>query len=184
MTTGEPGKDDILFAGRLVRHAGAHATLLSVVERADNQATRQHAERFLQDGIRSLEILGVPAQPAVRSGVVSKAIAHGLAANDYDLLVLGTPLADRDGYISLKGVVEQVLSETATCATLLVRSQLTAPRGIGRRQHRAPMTQRRSAIGAGRFAQQRRLPRHLRSHRPALRSYGVAPCFDELSGCS
>ncbi len=130
VTTGEPGKDDILFAGRLVRHAGASATLMSVVEQADDLAARQRAERFLQDGIRSLEILGVPAQTAVRSGVVSKAIAHELAANNYDLLVLGTPLADRDGYISLKGVVEQVLSETTTCATLLVRSQQTAPREL------------------------------------------------------
>jgi sulfate transport system ATP-binding protein len=126
VTTGEPGKDDILFAGRLVRHAGAQATLLSVLEQDDDPAARQRAERFLQDGIRSLEILGVPAQTAVRSGVVSKAIAHELAANGYDLLVLGTPLADREGRISLKGVVEQVMSETIACTTLLVRSTVSS----------------------------------------------------------
>jgi sulfate transport system ATP-binding protein len=126
VTTGEPGKDDILFAGRLVRHAGAHATLLSVVEQADDPAARQRAERFLADGIRSLEILGVPAQTAVRSGAVSKAIAQELASNNYDLLVLGTPLADREGRIALKGVVEQVLNETIPCATLLVRSTVAS----------------------------------------------------------
>jgi sulfate transport system ATP-binding protein len=126
VTTGEPGKDDILFAGRLVRHAGAQVTLLSVVEQADDPAARQRAERFLQDGIRSLEILGVPAQTIVRSGVVSQTIAHELAANGYDLLVLGTPLADREGHISLKGVVEQVMSETIICATLLVRSTVAS----------------------------------------------------------
>ncbi|MFZ2361230.1 MAG: ATP-binding cassette domain-containing protein [Anaerolineae bacterium] len=123
VTTGEPGKDDILFAGRLVRHVGAQATLMSVVEQADDPAAQQRAERFLQDGIRSLEILGVPAQTAVRNGVVSKAIAQELAANSYDLLVLGTPLADREGHISLKGVVEQVINESATCAILLVRAR-------------------------------------------------------------
>jgi nucleotide-binding universal stress UspA family protein len=95
---------------------------MSVVEQANDLAARERSERFLAGGMRSLEILGVPAQTAVRSGVVSKAIAQELAANGYDLLVLGTPLADREGHISLKGVVEQVMSETSTCATLLVRS--------------------------------------------------------------
>jgi sulfate/thiosulfate transport system ATP-binding protein len=122
VTTGEPGKDDILFAGRLVRHVGASATLMSVVEDETNFAARERSERFLASGMRSLEILGVPAQTAVRGGVVSKAIAQELSANGYDLLVLGTPLADLEGHISLKGVVEQVMSEAATCATLLVRS--------------------------------------------------------------
>ena len=72
--------------------------------------------------MRSLDILGVPAQTVIRTGAVSKTIAQELTANGYDLLVLGTPLADRDGNISLKGVVGQVMSETPTCATLLVRS--------------------------------------------------------------
>ena len=53
----------------------------------------------------------MPAQTAVRTGPVSKTIAQELAADGYDLLVLGTPLADLDGHISLKGVVEQVMGE-------------------------------------------------------------------------
>ena len=32
VTTGEPGKDDVLFAARLVRHVGAQATLMSVLD--------------------------------------------------------------------------------------------------------------------------------------------------------
>mgnify|MGYP001214821681 CR=1 FL=1 len=122
VTTGEPGKDDILFAGRLVRHVGAQATLLSVLENDADPAAQERSQRFLDGGIRSLEILGVPAQTAVRVGPVSKTIAHELAASGYDLLVLGTPLADLSGHISLKGVVEQVMAETATCATMLVRA--------------------------------------------------------------
>lgn len=122
VTTGEPGKDDILFAGRLVRHVGAQATLLSVLDSNAGPAAQERSQRFLDGGIRSLEILGVPAQAAVRVGPVSKTIAQELAANSYDLLVLGTPLADLSGHISLKGVVEQVMGETATCATMLVRA--------------------------------------------------------------
>jgi sulfate transport system ATP-binding protein len=121
-TTGEPGKDDVLFAGRLVRHVGARATLISVLEDSNDAAARERAERFLAGGVRSLEILGVPAQTAVRSGPVSKTIAQELAADGYDLLVLGTPLADLDGHISLRGVVEQMMSRAPACATLLVRS--------------------------------------------------------------
>ena len=122
VTTGEPGKDDILFAGRLVRHVGAQATLLSVLESNADPVAQERSQRFLDGGMRSLEILGVPAQTAVRIGPVSKTIAEELAANGYDLLVLGTPLADLAGHISLKGVVEQVMGGTPTCATLLVRA--------------------------------------------------------------
>ncbi len=122
-TTGEPGKDDVLFAGRLLRHVGAEATLISVLEDGADAAARERSERFLAGGMRSLEILGVPAQTAVRTGPVSKTIAQELTANGYDLLVLGTPLADLEGHISLKGVVEQVIGETATCAILLVRAR-------------------------------------------------------------
>jgi nucleotide-binding universal stress UspA family protein len=121
-TTGEPGKDDVLFAGRLVRHVGARATLISVLESDEDPAARERSERFLAGGMRSLEILGVPAQTAVRTGPVSKTIAQELAADGYDLLVLGTPLADLDGRISLRGVVEQMMSHAPACATLLVRS--------------------------------------------------------------
>lgn len=143
VTTGEPGKDDILFAGRLVRHVGAQATLLSVLENDADPAAQERSQRFLDGGIRSLEILGVPAQTAVRVGPVSKTIAHELAASGYDLLVLGTPLADLSGHISLKGVVEQVMAETATCATMLVRAtRIFIPRARGRRYRLCAVDQR------------------------------------------
>lgn len=121
VTTGEPGKDDILFSGRLVRHIGARATLLSVIHNADDTAAHERAERFLEGGMRSLEIMGVPATTVVRSGPTSKTIQQELAQG-YDLLVLGTPLADLGGRIALKGVVEQVLQGATGSAVLLVRS--------------------------------------------------------------
>lgn len=135
VTTGEPGKDDVLFAGRLVRHVGAQAVVMSVLEQGiDDPARREQAERFLAGGVRSLEILGVPAQAQVRAGAVSQTVLHELTAGGYDLLVLGAPLADRDGRISLRGVVEQVMNASPApgharglapgpaCAVLIVRS--------------------------------------------------------------
>jgi sulfate transport system ATP-binding protein len=123
VTTGEPGKDDVLFAGRLVRHVGAQATLLSVLpSENDGPVSHERTNRFLAGGVRSLEVLGVPAETAIRTGVVGKTIVDELAQGGYDLLVLGAPLADRDGRISLRGVVEQAMSESMACALLIVRS--------------------------------------------------------------
>jgi ABC-type Fe3+/spermidine/putrescine transport system ATPase subunit len=128
VTTGEPGKDDVLFAARLVRHMGAQATLMSVLDDHGDAdpALQDRAERFLAGGVRSLEILGVPARAILRSGAVARTITQELATGEYDLLTLGAPLADRDGKISLKGIVGQVLSDSSAPATLIVRSDLTA----------------------------------------------------------
>ncbi|MBX7237271.1 MAG: ATP-binding cassette domain-containing protein [Caldilineales bacterium] len=123
VTSGEPGKDDVLFAGRLLRHLGAQATLLSVLpEGEDLELNRERAERFLGGGVRSLDALGVPARTATRTGQVGVEIDNELAAGKYDLLVLGSPLADRDGRISLAGVVGQMLNKVTEMPILIVRS--------------------------------------------------------------
>ncbi len=130
VTTGEPGKDDVLFAGRLVRHVGARASLMSIMEVGENGPVRQErTERFLAGGVRTLDVLGVPAEAIIRSGPVNSTVAQELATGSYDLLVLGTPLADLNGQIALRrGVVGQVMAEVPCCATLLVRSgQATLP---------------------------------------------------------
>lgn len=121
VTSGEPGKDDVLFAGRLMRHLGAEATLLSVLTKED-EFLRQRAERFLEGGVESLALLGVPANAELRRGNPAETILQELRRNPYDLLVIGAPLADPRGHISLNGVVGQVLSEVADRAVLIVRS--------------------------------------------------------------
>lgn len=118
---GEPGKDDVLFAGRLVRHLGADVVLLSVLSRDDPDAKRR-AERFLEDGIQSLALLGVPAQAVVQQGQPVEVIAQEVKRGGYDLLVMGAPLAGQKGQISLSGVVEQALNTINDRATLIVRS--------------------------------------------------------------
>lgn len=122
VASGEPGKEDVLFAGRLVRHVGAEATLLTVLSQEDNQPTAQsRVERFMAGGARTLELLGVPAKTAVRAGLVREEITNEITSGGYDLLVMGAPLAERDGKISLNGIVGQVLG-VINRPVLIVRS--------------------------------------------------------------
>jgi sulfate transport system ATP-binding protein len=122
VTSGEPGKADVLFAGRLVRHVGAEATLLSILPQDDNQPlAKSRAERFLTSGVRTLELLGVPARTAIRSGPVREEITNEITTGNYDLLVMGAPLSQRDGKISLNGVIGQILN-VINRPVLIVRS--------------------------------------------------------------
>lgn len=118
---GEPGKDDVLFAGRLARHLGAEATLFSVIP-TEHPANRARAERFLAGGLRSLEGLGVAATASVAVGAIGEAIQQQLTATPHDWLVLGAPLNARTGHVTLDGVVEQILINTNNRPVLIVRS--------------------------------------------------------------
>jgi sulfate transport system ATP-binding protein len=129
VAAGEPGKDDVLFAGRLMRHLGATGTLLSVLPKGgDNPQTRERTERFLAAGVRTLASLGVQAQPLMRVGAVREEILAEMAEGDYDLLALGAPLTRSDGRGALAGVVGQILSTSAKRPVLIVRS----PHVVGR----------------------------------------------------
>lgn len=128
VTSGEPGKDDVLFAGRLVRHLGAEATLLSVLPAADGADLEKRTERFLEGGVQSLSILGVPAKTIIRSGVVSEEISQEISRGEYDLLVLGVPLTTLNGKVSLSGAVAQVLDNASNRAILVVRSHYLGAR--------------------------------------------------------
>jgi sulfate transport system ATP-binding protein len=129
VAAGEPGKDDVLFTGRLMRHLGATATLLSVLPKGgDNPQSRERTERFLAAGVRTLELLGVQAQPLVRVGAVREEILAEMADGGYDLLVLGAPLTRGDGRGALAGVVGQILSNSTGRPVLIVRS----PHAVGR----------------------------------------------------
>ena len=140
VANGEPGKDDVQFTARLVRHLGAEATLLSVLPTEGNQhEARERTERFLAGGVRTMALLGVPAQAKVRTGVVRNEIIAEMNAGGYDLLVLGAPLARPDGRGVLAGVVGQILSDATDRPVLIVRSPYAAARvpwmGINRRMN-------------------------------------------------
>jgi sulfate transport system ATP-binding protein len=120
---GEPGKDDVLFAGRLLRHLGAQAKLLTVINDATNtEYQRQHIERFMAGGKHSLEMFGVPTESEIRVGHPQTEIAEEIRKGNFDLVILGAPLPDRDGRVSLTRVVEGVMKNAGDCSLLIVRS--------------------------------------------------------------
>jgi nucleotide-binding universal stress UspA family protein len=131
ITSGEPGKDDVLFAGRLVRHLSADATLLSVISPFyDFEYTRDRTTRFLEGGVKSLSLLGVPARTVIRTGSVANEILAEVRDGGYDLVVLGIPLIGSSGKVSLSGVVGQTLEMVNDIAVLIVRSRYMAGESI------------------------------------------------------
>jgi nucleotide-binding universal stress UspA family protein len=129
VASGEPGKDDVLFAGRLVRHLGAGATLLSVLAASNKDADlHRRTEHFLEGGVQSLSLLGVPAKTAIRTGTAAEEIILEVKQGDYDLLVLGVPLTKSSGKVSLSGAVEQILDGVTDRAILVVRSHFMGAR--------------------------------------------------------
>jgi sulfate transport system ATP-binding protein len=132
VAVGEPGKEDVLFAGRLVRHLGAQATVLKVLpEGEDGEEARALVERFLAASARTLGRLGVPAETRIRRGPVASEILAEMEEGGHDLLVLGAPLRDlrgrrgRQGRLPLAGVLRRVL-EGANQPVLIVRAHEAA----------------------------------------------------------
>ena len=121
--SGEPGKDDVLFAGRLLRHVGAQAKLLTVINAVySTEYQRQHVERFMAGGKHSLEMFGVPTESEIRTGNAPTEIIEEMQKGEYDLAILGAPLPNRDGRVSITKVVENVMKNAGNCSLLIVRS--------------------------------------------------------------
>ena len=123
VASGEPGKDDVMFAGRLLRHLGAQAKLLSVLNTTANTAyQRNQMERFMAGGQHSLEMFGVPTECELRIGHPVTEITKEIQDGGFDLVILGAPLPQRDRRVSLSGVVEGVMKNAGDCSILIVRS--------------------------------------------------------------
>jgi sulfate transport system ATP-binding protein len=128
VAVGEPGKEDVSFAGRLARHLGAEVTVVTVMPEGERRAEETaQAERFLAGGARTLGRMGVSASTRIRHGNVRDEILAELAEGKHGLLVLGTPLPGRDGELSLGGLVEKLLplAVHSGLPVLLVRSPET-----------------------------------------------------------
>lgn len=126
---GEPGKEDVRFAARLLAHLGAEATLLSITPPdSDSTAHKARAERFLANGVQTMALLNVPAQAMTRTGPVVDEILAEFKAGPYDLLVVGAPLARKDGEITFEGVVGQTLRSLTDHPVLIVRSNFLRAR--------------------------------------------------------
>jgi len=124
LASGEPGKDVVSFAGRLLRHMGADATLLTAMpENLTGSYSQKRVERFLSDGQKSLARFGVASQTIICNGDLLTAIQKERLNQDYDLIVLGAPLPNPQRPIGLKGVVGNVISSIEDCSFLIVQSR-------------------------------------------------------------
>jgi sulfate transport system ATP-binding protein len=118
---GEPGKEDVAFTGRLVRHLGARVTVLTVLPDESTPIERAQAERFLDAGARTLEPLGVTTETRLALGGAEEEILAALA-DGHDLLVLGVPLPEGQGEARLEGIVRRLLARSGDAPVLVVRS--------------------------------------------------------------
>ena len=121
VAVGEPAKEKVLFAGRLLRHFAAEVTILTVVP-DDLPDTRERAQKFLEAGVRTLSLLGVRADTTIARGKVQDAVLAALRGGSYEMLVVGAPLAGRDGRLDLRGAVADLVS-AVELPSLILRSQ-------------------------------------------------------------
>ena len=124
VSVGEPTKADVLFAGRLVRHLGAEATIMTVLPAAEDARALLQAERFLAAGARTLSLMGVVAKSRVRYGLVGQEIMAEMTEGKHDFMILGAPLYDRRGRVSLAGVIGNLLETVKDHPVLIVRPHL------------------------------------------------------------
>lgn len=123
LESGEPGKDNVDFAGRLLRHMGAEATLMTVIPSSAKSEDPYHRiERFLRAGQNSLSRFGLQSKIRIRKGELLPAIQEEMQQEDYDLIVLGAPLPDQYRKPNLSGVVGNVISSVDNCSFLIIRS--------------------------------------------------------------
>jgi len=128
VSVGEPGKECVQFAARLLRHVGTETTLLTVIAENSGEEETDRAGRFLAAGARTMSLMRVPVMTALRKGDVAEKILLEMEAGGHEMLVLGTPPPGRDGRITLGGMVRRLMERTGDRPVLIVRSQPAAVR--------------------------------------------------------
>ncbi|MEP7010750.1 MAG: ATP-binding cassette domain-containing protein [Acidobacteriota bacterium] len=126
VAVGEPGKEDVLFAGRLARHLGATATVLTVLPAEAMAAEAALAQRFLAASVRSLGRIGVAADVLIRRGDAQTEILAAASPSEQTVIVLGAPLARARRAIKLEGLVAELI-ENASRPLLIIRSGAGMP---------------------------------------------------------
>ena len=123
VASGEPGKDDVMFAGRLLRHLGARAKLFTVLPTAmNNEYQNRQVVRFVAGGVQTLEMFGVPTESELKIGDPQAEIVEEIKKGEFDLVVLGAPFPQKDGRILINGLIEGVMKNAGNCSVLIVRS--------------------------------------------------------------
>jgi sulfate transport system ATP-binding protein len=119
VAVGEPGKDDVAFVGRLARHLGSTATVLTVLEPSAGAFERKTADRFLAGCVRTLARFGVVAEPMAVVGDVADEIARAMKEG-HDLLALGSPLPDAQGRVRWRRSARALLESSEKYPILIV----------------------------------------------------------------
>jgi nucleotide-binding universal stress UspA family protein len=93
---GEPGKADVVFGGRLARHARAKVTVLHLYPPGAESLIVERGARHLEQACASLEALGVACETRLAAHASpAQGILEQLVSGNHDLLVIGAP-ARRD----------------------------------------------------------------------------------------
>jgi nucleotide-binding universal stress UspA family protein len=73
-------------------------------------------------GVHSLEMFGVPTHSELRVGNPQTEIVEEIKKGEFDLVVLGAPLPQKDGRVVINRVIESVMKNAGNCSLLIVRS--------------------------------------------------------------
>jgi nucleotide-binding universal stress UspA family protein len=76
----------------------------------------------MQGGVHSLEMFGVPIESELKIGNAQTEISREIKNGEFDLVVLGAPLPQKDRRIAIHGVIEDVMKNAGNCSVLIVRS--------------------------------------------------------------
>lgn len=109
---GEPGKSDVLFAGRLARRLNLGATVFYV---RSNQVDEYEKERSNDNLLKSqtvLKGLGIKAEVRTRTGTVLQAILEEIQHKQYGMIVLGAPFSRSGIKLKSSNLVERLIQAT------------------------------------------------------------------------
>jgi len=135
VNVGEPGKEDVFFAGRLARHLDVSATILAVRPVRCSAEELELGRRFLDAGARTLSLFGVEARTVLRRGDVLTEILAEARQGRHDLVVVGT--ARRNSEIRLGELTRELLAGLSEAAVLLVQPRVEESRRRPPEDHEA-----------------------------------------------
>jgi len=125
VAVGEPSKENVLFAGRLVRHFRASVTMLTVLPHDATDGGRDRAERFLVAAGKSLGMMGVTSSRRIRMGEALAEILGEMREGGHELVVMGAPLRAGVGKESLSGLLADLMDAGLGRPLLITRARQT-----------------------------------------------------------
>lgn len=111
---GEPGKDDILFGGRVAKLTGAHITLFHIARKEATTGEKKRVEKHLNLGKASLEAMGIVNKIKIKEHQLPvEGIINEMESGNYDLLVIGAPAPKATQTFIWSNLTVQIISRTS-----------------------------------------------------------------------